>query len=228
MSRADRQPAGHLCRSALRRARHDRRPDLEPAGVHVPDRAPQRDDGRKAVLGVLHAARGDHGRSATPSRRCFRTRRSSPDRAPRRRRFSRSKRRACCTSLRMASSCRMRSVNGENPLLRAGLALAGANLPHETNESGILTALEASGLNLWGTQLVTLSACDTGVGESSKWRRRLRTSACVRPGRRRDDGDEPLAGQRLRCARDDGELTTPGCAPVSGAATRCARPSSRC
>jgi CHAT domain-containing protein len=56
-------------------------------------------------------------------------------------------------------------VNGENPLLRAGLALAGANLPHESHESGILTALEASSLNLWGTQLVTLSACDTGIGE---------------------------------------------------------------
>ncbi len=56
-------------------------------------------------------------------------------------------------------------VNGENPLLRAGLALAGANLPHETHDSGILTALEASSLNLWGTQLVTLSACDTGIGE---------------------------------------------------------------
>ena len=56
-------------------------------------------------------------------------------------------------------------VNTENPLLRAGLALAGANLPRETHESGILTALEASSLNLWGTQLVTLSACDTGIGE---------------------------------------------------------------
>ena len=53
----------------------------------------------------------------------------------------------------------------ENPLLRSGLALAGANLMHDTQEEGILTALEASALDLWGTKLVTLSACDTGVGE---------------------------------------------------------------
>ena len=57
------------------------------------------------------------------------------------------------------------SAQIENPLLRSGLALAGANLDKGTGDDGILTALEASNLNLWGTKLVTLSACDTGVGE---------------------------------------------------------------
>jgi len=57
----------------------------------------------------------------------------------------------------------------ENPLIRCGIALAGANHAAEiTNalaEDGILTGLEASLLNLQGTELVILSACQSGAGE---------------------------------------------------------------
>ncbi|WP_437667593.1 tetratricopeptide repeat protein [Sorangium sp. So ce1182] len=52
-----------------------------------------------------------------------------------------------------------------NPLVRSGLALAGANRPSTGNDDGILTALEASQLDLSGTKLVVLAACETGVGD---------------------------------------------------------------
>jgi CHAT domain-containing protein/Tfp pilus assembly protein PilF len=60
-----------------------------------------------------------------------------------------------------------------DPLLRSGLVLASARPPateasntagHQA-DSALVTALELAGLNLWGTQLVVLSACDTGRGE---------------------------------------------------------------
>ena len=47
-----------------------------------------------------------------------------------------------------------------NALDRAGLALARAN----THPDGIVTARELAGYDWWGTQLVVLSACETGVG----------------------------------------------------------------
>ena len=59
-------------------------------------------------------------------------------------------------------------ASADNPLLRSGLGLAGANARGavtDATDDGILTAFEAAALNLWGAQLVVLSACDTGVGE---------------------------------------------------------------
>jgi CHAT domain-containing protein len=60
----------------------------------------------------------------------------------------------------------------EHPLIRSGLILAGGNHAWATGEpvrpdleDGILTAYEISRLNLTGTELAVLSACETGLGD---------------------------------------------------------------
>jgi len=58
-----------------------------------------------------------------------------------------------------------------NPMFRSGLYFAGATHPEagkNNRDNGILTAFEIQNMNLDNTDLVVLSACETGLGETSQ------------------------------------------------------------
>nr|WP_199329581.1 CHAT domain-containing protein [Coleofasciculus sp. FACHB-1120] len=66
---------------------------------------------------------------------------------------------------------RLATTKVENPMLRSGLALAGANiwinggnLPPEAGK-GLLFAQDVTGLDLWANEVTVLSACNTAIGD---------------------------------------------------------------
>jgi len=60
----------------------------------------------------------------------------------------------------------IRALNIENPMLRSGIVLSGVNSSlKEGRDDGMVSAEKILGLRLKGTELVVLSACETGVGD---------------------------------------------------------------
>jgi CHAT domain-containing protein len=61
------------------------------------------------------------------------------------------------------------SIIADDPMLRSGIALTGANdtLAGTAGVEGVLFAREVLDLDLTGTELVVLSACDSGLGQVS-------------------------------------------------------------
>jgi CHAT domain-containing protein len=67
-------------------------------------------------------------------------------------------------------------TKSDDPMIRSGLILANANyawinnkVPEGESEDGVLTSLEVCELDLCNTQLVVLSACETGLGDISSF-----------------------------------------------------------
>ena len=70
------------------------------------------------------------------------------------------------SSILFANSFNKQNSKFEDPLLRSGIVLSGANYPEFNKiDDGYLTALELSKLDFSGTELVVISGCESGLGE---------------------------------------------------------------
>ena len=110
-----------------------------------------------------------------------------------------------------------------NPLLRCGIALAGVNAltarPTRMADDGLFTGMEAAQLDLHGTELVILSACESSVGEIHAGEGAM---SLRRAGRAR----QSMARELCRHAIAHEKLHRPlaiRCAPRRGPAPRPAR-----
>jgi len=69
------------------------------------------------------------------------------------------------SSILFSNNLNTKNTKFENPLLRSGIVLSGANFPNLNKlDDGYLTALEVSKLNWQGTELVVISGCESGIG----------------------------------------------------------------
>lgn len=71
----------------------------------------------------------------------------------------------CNTTAPTAGAVEADTTRENDPLQRSGLVLAGANHLASGRDDGLLTSMEVTAMDLTGTDLVVLSACDSGLGD---------------------------------------------------------------